>query len=96
LCNFGILPFPSSSLDIQILTFIFDIWTSTFIFKKIFFHKHGQWIYLNFFFSFFPFLSFFEPIDFEMATWWNSNISVIVPVGDASQLCPGLEIYQNV
>ena len=23
--NFGILPFPSSSLDIQILTFIFDI-----------------------------------------------------------------------
>jgi hypothetical protein len=24
LCNFGILPFPSSSLDIQILTFIFD------------------------------------------------------------------------
>jgi hypothetical protein len=25
-----------------------------------------------------------------------SNVPVVVPVGDASQLCPGLEIYQNV
>ena len=60
LCNFGIPPFPSSSLDIQILTFIFDIWTSTFICLNFFlFHKHGQWIYLNFFLFFFLSFLFF-------------------------------------
>jgi hypothetical protein len=56
---------------------------------------------LNFFFFFFVFSSFFPFFHLSSLLtlrWLSdgpSNVPVVVPVGDASQLCPGLEIYQN-
>ena len=109
-CNFGIRLFLPSSLDIWNFDIYFwhsnsDIYLWHLNFDIYFFLIFFIWTVnlLEFFFFFFSsllsFLSlFFEPTDFEMAIWWTflySNVPVVVPVGDASQLCPGLEIYQN-
>ena len=74
LCNFGIPPFPSSSLDIQILTFFLHLtFESYFFYFFIFFKTWTVNLFEFFLFFYFPFFPF--PFFFFRAYWlWDGYL----------------------
>ena len=66
-----------------------------FFFNFFYMDSEFTWIFFFFLLFFLSFLYFSSLLTLRWLSDGPSNVPVVVPVGDASQLCPGLEIYQN-